>query len=101
MVLFQLGFPGEEASEPCLAGKRRKETKRSSSALPPKPTKLIAHGVHVWQFFIQKEDDSTKKAIVVSVNFQKLKVELKTHIVRVLQAKELNVFSFHFVFDSA
>ncbi|KAG2323050.1 hypothetical protein Bca52824_016263 [Brassica carinata] len=27
---------GEEASELCLAGKRRKETERSSSALPPK-----------------------------------------------------------------
>ncbi|KAJ4917024.1 Uncharacterized protein Rs2_02574 [Raphanus sativus] len=68
---------GEEASEPCLAGKRRKETERSSSVLLPKPTKLIAHRV------------------------KKLQVGLKTRIVRILHVKELNVFWFHFVFDSA
>lgn len=36
---------GEEASEPCPTGKRRKETERSRSALPPKPRKLVAHKV--------------------------------------------------------
>ncbi|CAF1745525.1 hypothetical protein Bca4012_043840 [Brassica carinata] len=41
-----------------------------------------------------------RKVIVVSVNFQKLKVGLKTRIVSVLHVKELNVFWFHFVFDS-
>ncbi|KAH0932748.1 LOW QUALITY PROTEIN: hypothetical protein HID58_009865 [Brassica napus] len=51
---------GEETSEPCLARKRRKETERSSYALSPKPRKLVAHRVNVWEFFIQKEDDPTQ-----------------------------------------
>ncbi|CAN7067012.1 unnamed protein product [Brassica rapa subsp. trilocularis] len=51
---------GEEASEPCLAGKRRKKTEKSSSALPPKPRKLVAHKVKICEFFTQKEDDRTQ-----------------------------------------
>nr|VDC80045.1 unnamed protein product [Brassica rapa] len=51
---------GEETSEPCLARKRRKETERSSYALSPKPRKLVAHRVNVWEFFTQKEDDPTQ-----------------------------------------
>ncbi|KAG5376075.1 hypothetical protein IGI04_040671 [Brassica rapa subsp. trilocularis] len=58
---------GEEASEPCLAGKRRKKTEKSSSALPPKPRKLVAH----------------KKL---------MKGAFKTRTVRVLHVKELSVF---------
>ncbi|KAG2241998.1 hypothetical protein Bca52824_043347 [Brassica carinata] len=38
---------GEKASEPCLAGKKRKETERLSSALPPITRKLVAHKVKV------------------------------------------------------
>lgn len=52
---------GEEASEPCPTGKRRKETERSKSALPPKPRKLVAHKVKVCEFCTQKkEDDPTQ-----------------------------------------
>ncbi|CAF1700203.1 unnamed protein product [Brassica oleracea] len=51
---------GEDASEPCLARKRRKETERSSYALSPKPRKLVAHRVKVWEFFTRIEDDPTQ-----------------------------------------
>lgn len=43
-----------------LEKKKRKETEISSSDLPPKPRKKIAHRAKCWEHFIQREDDPSQ-----------------------------------------
>ncbi|KAF2534614.1 hypothetical protein F2Q70_00029448 [Brassica cretica] len=43
-----------------LLEKKRKETEISSSDLPPKPRKKIAHRAKCWEHFIQREDDPSQ-----------------------------------------